>query len=315
MNNKSITCWKILSHLERVFKENRPITADIFLNNYCNNKCGYCTYGRWKLDSDAHSMSYDDFVNYAYRLRELGVKGFILTGGGEPTISKDFDKITNWLENEHISYGINTNFNRYVEINPKYLKVSLDAWDEESYESKRGVRAYKKVIDNIHRYAKYKTEETRLGIQLLAKSAEEVDRFYEANMNLPVDYIVIRPVESTDGEYYHKHPDTKSITDKIDEIKKYDDRVIKNFKWDMLGIQFDSCIGQWSQIALNEHGEVMYCCHKPYQTIGHIMDDDILEKKRLAHTDMSMCDVPCRLTSTNHILSQVYSEQVNKEFI
>jgi hypothetical protein len=91
--------------------------------------------------------------------------------------------------------------------------------------------------------------------------------------------------------------------------------MIKNFKWNMLGIQFDSCIGQWSQIALNEHGEVMYCCHKPYQIIGHIMDDDILEKKRLAHTDMSMCDVPCRLTSTNHILSQVYGEQANKEFI
>lgn len=315
MNNKSITCWKILSHLERVFKENRPITADIFLNNYCNNKCGYCTYGRWELDPDAHSMSYDDFVNYAYRLRELGVKGFILTGGGEPTISKDFDKITNWLENEHFSYGINTNFNRYVEINPKYLKVSLDAWDEDSYEAKRGVRAYRTAIENICKYAEYKTDATRLGIQLLAKSAEEVDRFYEANMNLPVDYIVIRPVESTDGEYYHKHPDTKSITDKIDVIKKNDDRVIKNFKWDMLGMQFDSCIGQWSQIALNEYGEVMYCCHKPYQTIGHIMDDDILEKKCLAHTDMSMCDVPCRLTSTNHILSQVYSEQINKEFI
>ena len=195
------------------------------------------------------------------------------------------------------------------------MKVSLDAWDEDSYEAKRGVRAYRIVIENICEYAEYKTDATRLGIQLLAKSAEEVDRFYEANMNLPVDYIVIRPVESTDGEYYHKHPDTKSITDKIDVIKKDDDRVIKNFKWDMLGMQFDSCIGQWSQIALNEHGEVMYCCHKPYQTIGHIMDDDILEKKRLAYTDMSMCDVPCRLTSTNHILSQVYSEQVNKEFI
>lgn len=306
---------KILKYIDRINGNHAPITADIFLDNYCNNKCGYCTYRRWEFSNDAYSMSFDDFLRYAVRLRELGVQGFILTGGGEPTIAKDFGDITKWLEDIGIPYGINTNFNRFIEINPDYLKVSLDAWDENSYEAKRGVRAYRTVIENICEYAEYKTDATRLGIQLLAKSAEEVDRFYEANMNLPVDYIVIRPVESTGGEYYHKHQDTKSITDKIDVIKKDDDRVIKNFKWDMLGIQFDSCIGQWSQIALNEHGEVMYCCHKPYQTIGHIMDDDILEKKRLAHTDMSMCDVPCRLTSTNHILSQVYSEQVNKEFI
>ena len=310
-----INSGKILKYIDRINDSHEPITADIFLNNFCNNKCSYCTYGRWELNNNAYSMPIDDFVRYAVRLRKLGVQGFILTGGGEPTIARDFDKIALWLKDNNIPYGINTNFNRYIEADPDYIKVSLDAWDEDSYESKRGVRAYKQVVNNIYRYADYKSNNTNLGIQLLAKSAEEVNRFYEANAVLPVDYIVIRPVESTDGKYYSENPNIKNIIDAIDSIKSEDERVIKNYKWEMLEKKFDSCIGQWSQIALNEHGEVMYCCHKPYQIIGNIMDDDILEKKIKAQTNMSMCDVPCRLTSVNNILSQIYNELPNKEFI
>ena len=89
----SITDNKIFAYIDRVFGERTPITADIFLNNYCNNNCPYCTYRRWEFDADAYSMPFEDFVKYATRLKELGVQGLILTGGGEPTISKDFDKI------------------------------------------------------------------------------------------------------------------------------------------------------------------------------------------------------------------------------
>lgn len=285
------------------------------MTNYCNNNCGYCTYKRWDFDNDARSMAFDNFTKYAKRLRELGIQGIILTGGGEPTISPDFQRITAWMDYNKFKYGVNTNFNKYVECNPEYLKVSLDAWDEDSYEEKRGVRKYKEVRENIRTFASYKKTSTKLGIQLLAKSVSDINNFYEANKDLPVDYIVIRPVESTNSEYYIQNPNVHGILDAIDTLRRLDSRVVKNFKWDMLNIHFASCVGQWSQIALNELGEVMYCCHKPYQIVGHIMDDDILEKKRNAKTDMKMCDVPCRLTSTNSILTQITAEQPNREFI
>ena len=313
--SSTITSGKILSHLDRIQDNQIPITADIFLDNYCNNNCEYCVYKRWEFDRDAYSMPFEDFVQYAMRLKELGVLGFILTGGGEPTIAKDFKLITEWMESCGIKYGINTNFNKYVECSPEYLKVSLDAWDDDSYEEKRGVRTYSTVVENIRKFAEFKTDATKLGIQLLAKSAEEVTKFYAANYVLPVDYIVVRPVESTDGKYYASNPNIADILVAIEKIQSMDSRVIKNFKWDLLGKKFDSCIGQWSQIAINELGEVMYCCHKPYQIIGHVMDADILEKKRKASTNMKMCDVPCRLTSVNAILSQIDTEMVNREFI
>ena len=41
---------KMFAHVERALNDRRPITADIFLTNYCNNKCPYCTYRRWELE-------------------------------------------------------------------------------------------------------------------------------------------------------------------------------------------------------------------------------------------------------------------------
>ena len=76
LNN--ITGTKMLHHIDRVLHDNRPITADIFLNNYCNNNCPYCTYKRWDFEDDSHYMSYENFVQYANRLLDLGVLGFIL---------------------------------------------------------------------------------------------------------------------------------------------------------------------------------------------------------------------------------------------
>ena len=316
MKNDAISANKILAHLDRVLGDQRPITADVFLNNYCNNNCPYCTYKRWELDECARYMTFEDFRKYAVRMKELGVLGIILSGGGEPSISKDFDKIIEWMDEYGYKWGINTNLNRYFCGNAEFIKVSLDAWDEESYLANRGVEAYGTVRKNIIRLAREKSEKTRIGIQLVAKSSEDVFRFYEANEDLPVDYISIRPVESTNGIYYKKNPDdTKNIMDAIRQLSELDPRVVMNYKWNMVNVSQPTCTAQWSQIAINEIGEVIYCCHKPYQIVGHIMDDDILEKKRDADTDMEMCDIPCRLTAPNYEVARITASQVNTEFI
>lgn len=311
----------MLGHIDRIAGDRRPITADIFLTNYCNNKCPYCTYGRWELDAGAYSMKYEEFITYAERLLDLGVQGFILTGGGEPTICKDFKMITDWLEMHGIHYGVNTNFNQLEYIRPDYLKVSLDGWDEKSYKASRGVEAYKKVRDNIAKYAAWKDVHsplTSLGIQRVVNRVEDVLKFYEANKDLPVDYISFRPVESTFGNFYnheYAEQDVFMTVQTIKELQEKDDRVTLNFKWDMLNEVQKSCTAQWAQIAVNERGNVMYCCHKPYQIVGHILDDDILEKKARAVTDMRRCDIPCRMTAPNTFVAETKKPRKDIFFI
>lgn len=313
-----ISGHKMMAHVERILNDHRPITADIFLTNYCNNKCPYCTYGRWERDPGARYMNFEDFRIYARRLQELGVDGFILTGGGEPTLNPDFDRIAEWMTGEGIRWGINTNFNELKLIRPNYLKVSFDGYSEDSYERSRGVRKYETVRRNIEAYAYWKRQnapETALGIQMVATTAFDVWRFYEANSGLDVDYMVFRPVESTGGKYYKDPAALRRILDAIDDVRNFDKRVVRNFKWDLLAAQEPTCVAQWAQIAVNEIGQVMYCCHKPYQVVGHVMDADILEKKAAAHTDMKMCDIPCRMTAPNQFVGQIFRDRTDDCFI
>lgn len=316
-----ITGDKMLSHLDRVVGDHKPITADVFLTNYCNNSCPYCTYRRWNLEDGAYSMSYDEFVLYAERLLSFGVQGIILTGGGEPTVCRDFEKITSWMESQGIHYGINTNFNRMVRIKPDYLKVSLDGWDEDSYAERRGVRHYQLARKNIQAYAAWKRENspgTSLGIQCVVKSVEDVEKFFSANRDLDVDYIVFRPEESTGGKAYAGESARASAAEIIQAVNNFteiDSRVVCNFKWHLLGVQERDCVAAWSQIAMNERGGIMFCCHKPYQVLGHIMDEDILEKKAAAVTDMRTCDVPCRLTAPNAFVASTMAERKDACFL
>lgn len=318
--SENISGNKLLYHLDRVQGIRAPITADVFINNYCNNRCPYCTYKRWEHEAGARYMDLGDFSMYAARLYEMGVKGVILTGGGEPTLNPDFQGITQWLDKAQMAYGINTNFNVYRECRPEYLKVSLDAYDEDSYEALRGVRMYEQVCENIERYAAWKavhSPKTSLGIQVVAIDADTVNRFYMENEHLPVDYIVFRPMESTGGEYYGENDAVrvKELIKAVHMWKEKDKRVVLNYKFFQLGVKTPSCVANWAQIAIDEKGQVMYCCHKPYEIVGHIMDDDILAKKAAFKTDMSMCDVPCRMTDNNLFMQRIEAGTKNPFFI
>lgn len=322
MNSTNMSANKMLCHLDRIVGKHRPITADIFLNNFCNNRCPYCVYHRWELDADAYGMTLEDFKRYAERLIHFGVEGFILTGGGEPTINKDFDKICEFLEENGIHYGVNSNFNVLKYIRPDYLKVSLDGWDEDSYEQCRGVRKHASVRENIELYARWKSKyspDTALGVQKVITNSAQILPFYEGNKDLPFNYMSLRPVESTGGKYYASSEaaeDAKRSIQIIRRLAEDDPRVTLNFKWDMLtAFPGDHCAGHWAQIAVNEHGDLMYCCHKPYEIIGNIMDEDIMELYEHARTDMTMCDVPCRLTAPNLFLREVEKIPANPMFL
>ena len=71
----------------------------------------------------------------------------------------------------------------------------------------------------------------------------------------------------------------------------------------------------WRKKMKTVNRSVMYCCHKPYQIIGHIMDGDILSKKNQARTDMSMCDIPCRMTAPNKLIAEMRTKEEDGGFI
>lgn len=301
---------KLLKHLDRVTGDKRPITADMFITDYCNNACPYCNFVRYEQRHGQY-MDIDHFREYTDRLVSLGIEGVILTGGGEPTINPDFDKITEYLESNNIKYGINTNFNQYRDCNPVYLKVSLDGHSKESYIKRRGVDAYNKTLNNIRRFA-LNHKNTNIGIQQLSEGPWDVTAFYNAHKELPINYMVFRPVESCGGEFYKNVwnlENAQNIIKAVKELQKADSRIALNYKFDYLQDELSGCPAHWAQLALNTRGEVMYCCHKPHEIVGHIMDKDILQKHEQAVYNIATCDIPCRLTGPNALLREMASDK------
>lgn len=284
----------------------RPITADVFLTDFCNNKCHYCRYGH---ESGGY-MPFEDFKRYVVRLQSLGVKGIILTGGGEPTINPDFDKITAWLEECGIDHGINTNFVKYVECKPRYLKISIDAGDEEEYCKLRGVDKFGQVVENLQRYLKWRDEvgaDTNVIIQCLPTSKEQAERFYRAFKDVPGVSLQFRPFEGQNPVI--SPAETDEVVNYISNIARAGKNVGKSFKFDMMGKRFSKCYANWSVVCLRHDGMVLYCCHRPDAVIGHIMEDGILDRKASFEVDMAKCDVPCRLSGANAYLESLITER------
>lgn len=295
----SITNTKILNFMKLPTK---PVTADIFLTAFCNNKCKYCTYKRWGLDSNRY-MTFEEFKNNVLILQNKGVKGFILTGGGEPTCSPDFDLITEYLEQNGIEYGINTNFNILKFIKPVYLKVSLDGYNAASYKNIRGVDKYHQVRQNIIKYDEWRKTNsplTHLSIQCVGDSIKTIKKFYKANKDLPVDAINIRPIESTCGTHYPEEP-TK-IIQFLEKFAKQDPRIKISPKWYQTKSIPSICYANRTVIAINEKSEVLQCCHKPYKVLGSL--SYFSNKLIPIEHDTTGCDVPCRLSGPNQLIKE-----------
>lgn len=301
---KMITGNKLERFLERCEGERKPITAEVFLSDRCNLKCQYCRYGH----SSGKVMEYRDFVMYAARLVEMGVKGIILTGGGEPTTCPDFQRICWWLERNGIPYGVNTNGIMPIMCDARFIKVSLDTGNSERYKEIRGRDKLEHVINNIADMVHWRNnghEGTRIGVQCVATDRDDVISFYERVKCLGVDYIYLRPLEGVNV----KRVSETEVKEWLGEERMKDERLVMSFKFGLTGYRSPWCMANWSVITVDVDGNVPYCCHRPEEIIGNVMDLNIMEKKINYHADMRKCETPCRLSGANKYLDDMRTDK------
>lgn len=301
---KMITGDKLERYLERCEGEKKPITAEVFLSDRCNLRCNYCRYGH----ESGKTMDYRDFVVYAKRLVEMGVRGIILTGGGEPTTCPDFGRICQWLERNGVPYGINTNGILPVMSDAKFIKVSMDTGDRERYQRIRGRDRLEQVLNNIGdmiHWRDSKKNGTRIGVQCVATNKEDVVSFYDKVKSLDVDYIYVRPLEGVSV----KRVSETEVKKWLGEERMKDTRLVLSFKFGLAQYSAPWCLANWSVITVDVDGNVPYCCHRPNEIIGSVMDLNIMEKKREYHVDMRECEKPCRLSGANKYIEEFRKDE------
>lgn len=299
---------KLSGFIERVEGDHRPVTADVFLTDFCNNHCGYCRFSH----KTGKYIDAPTFANLLERLLSLGVKGIILTGGGEPTIDPDFPEICRTLEDRGVTYGVNTNGNVLHYIAPAFLKVSIDEGVPAKYKAARGVDALGRVLENVRKYTDWRDRNgiaTRVGVQCVTTTPEQVMEFYEAIRKLDVNYIQFRPVE-----VQRDQRDYSAICDAVDALARKDYRITKSFKYGFATWRPERCYAHWASICVTPDLGVLYCCARPDEVVGNIFDDDILDKLAAYKPDMSKCETPCRLTGANAYVMQ-YRNDGDRYFV
>ena len=108
------------------------ISTHVSPEGACNLKCPYCSVTK----RDTHQrIALPVIQQYLNDLKSRGLRAVILTGGGEPTIYKEFNELVRWIRNAGLRVALITNGTQShrVESNTwlafSWVRVSLNVFD------------------------------------------------------------------------------------------------------------------------------------------------------------------------------------------
>jgi len=157
-----------------------PVHIRVKPTNHCNHKCWYCAYrtDELALGDEMVEKDYipaDKMLALAHEFVEMGVKAVTFSGGGEPLLYKPLPKIIDVLATGGIRVAALTNGSNLkgsvadaFAQHGTWVRVSLDAWDDDSYVKSRGAkpRDFSQLIENIRAFTARDTK-CVLGVSLI----------------------------------------------------------------------------------------------------------------------------------------------------
>lgn len=157
-----------------------PVHIRIKPTNRCNHKCWYCAYRTddLKLGEDmdeADSIPQAKMMEIVEDVIAMGVKAVTFSGGGEPLLYRPLPEVIERLATGGVRVATLTNGanlkGRVAEAlaqHSTWVRVSVDAWDDESYTRSRGARAgeFTRLLDNMRSFVASGTKSV-LGVSFI----------------------------------------------------------------------------------------------------------------------------------------------------
>ena len=133
---------KVLLHEElrntiRLYKKVIPVHLQLNPTNKCNFSCRICSCSSRDKKLE---MGIEEILNFCRDAQRLGAKSITVTGGGEPTLHKDFEELITKLKKMHFQLGLVTN-GTTTTLFPDLFK--LFTWVRISATDKLGKNLYK----------------------------------------------------------------------------------------------------------------------------------------------------------------------------
>jgi len=340
---------KVLHHPQRYAEwyssgdTTAPVTVKIDLTNVCNHDCPGCI-DHDLIDNDNNHLSYDIFETLLPDLKAAGVKGINYTGGGEPTVHKEFDKIVRLTNELGLEIGLICNGSRFhswpMEELLKmftWIRVSLDSYDKKTHIRTHGLTArFEKTVKNIELLVDIKRKQsldTILGAGYITNQHADMDRnvhrFIEVCKDAGIDYAQLRPSFGFMYDYSTIPSDEwERIFDSLikyetDDFKIYIDRgkfqkilsgkpLSRNYQW---------CHAQsFKSTSITADGGVYICCSLSGDKrglIGNIKNERFKDiwmgnqrKDTLNNLDVAKCPHLCVGDNLNEFLDEIRKRKV-----
>lgn len=373
---------KALYHADRISEwkktnETFPINIEINLLDVCNQAC------RWCISQYSHisnpSLSKEEKTNklsiinqnfqapgnrkiqqgldinylkkFLKEIKELGTKSITYSGGGEPMIHKDAKEAITYASQIGLDVGVMTNGQFKKELIPiigkycKWVRVSLDTFNEKAYEYQKFTKGFKQVLSNIKDLSK---EPVKLGLNINVAewNYKEIISFGKKSKELGVDYAQARPVLMLPFEQRYNDPYRTPLNEDllkkiISLLKKAEKLSDDNFKylvsWDKFkkirdfegnfGRPYKSCEGHKFMNVLGSTGDwttCMYHLGNPNHEYGNIYEKsakEIWKSQKKKNVDkyceedlnLDKCQISCHQCNWNTMLHFIKKPEENMD--
>lgn len=328
-----------------------PVNVEIDLSNRCPLKCSGChfsythTRGPWagKADKPEGAILGGDLMDetLAYSiLSDLaisGVKSITWTGGGEPSIHPQFDKIIEYAASRGLEQGIYTygglirgDRAAFMRKHFAWIYFSLDACTRETYRNYKGVDQFERVTDNIRRIVEMDGNATiGVGFLLHAGNWQDVHSMVALGRELGVAYVQFRPLILFEQATPQRLIDeTQWIDRAVGRLNAYRDDPFVQCDIDRFrmyqhwqGHSYQTCYWSALQTVITPNGRVWRCTNKrehPDALLGDLSAETFAQLWERAGGPCQVnsgCRVMCRGAIANLALDAIMTEPVHKNFI
>ena len=261
----------------------------------CNHDCAFCTY-RYTRDADMNALfDLKDVIPLSRMLEifddcvDLGVKAIELTGGGEPSLHRDFPEILAELNCRDLEIGLITNGawrkKQFFDVisglwDAEWIRFSLDAATPKTHEITHGTRAgdFDRALLAIDAL---RDAPATVGLSFIVQKANqhEIEAFANLATRLGADYIRyggvvfegerIDHIELTGAEHGDVVKRIESLDCDVEVIDNFSERSCVEFARYKEG---DTCFYSYLGLTIGADLRLYPCCVWKYRPAGVIAD-------------------------------------------
>ena len=338
--NPYTTNRKLFSHMSHVQNalDNKPmvpVCVELHPTNVCNNKCPWCISQEYRLQQPNLHMDYTLIQKFLDDFKKNGGKSILWSGGGDPLQYRCYNSnavfydLANHAQKHLLQQALYTNGNilfddfliDMIVNNFVFIRVSLDAFCDETYQIIRKSKHYSQTINNLHRLIDRRNSiksNVTIGVSYLI-CPENLNLLEEWLTDTPVDYIYFKPVTNTQNyisenglfekasviieDYKRQYSGSTNLIipyNKINELKKCTEKK-----------SYNKCYYHYFCPCIAPDGYVYTCCHMVGNDsfrlfhVNEWIDNKIAVNGSIDAKVMHDCLINCRADQINESIEDI----------